>query len=158
MSARRVACTFGLGALLAWWPAAIHSSAQAPAADGLMDLRQAVVVVSPQATPRERKAVQVLVEEVHKRTAITLPVQASSPTSGRPTISVAPIGTLPVSGPASSAAGLRTPGAEGFQIRARRHWRSHNVVVAGADERGILFGVGRLLRELRFRAARSADA
>ena len=149
MSARRVACTFGLGALLAWWPAAIHSSAQAPAADGLMDLRQAVVVVSPQATPRERKAVQVLVEEVHKRTAITLPVQATWPASGRPTISVARIGTLPAGGPASNTAGLAAPGAEGFQIAVNATGGAASVAVAGADERGVLFGVGRLLREMR---------
>jgi hypothetical protein len=149
VSARRVVRTFGLGALLALWPAATHLSAQAPAADALVDLHQSVVVVSPRATPRERKAVQVLVEEVHKRTAITLPVETTWPAPGRAVISVARIGTLPGGGPASPTAGLATPGAEGFQIAVSATGAAASVAVAGADERGVLYGVGRLLRELR---------
>ena len=138
MSARRVVRAFGLGALLAWSPAASQPSAQAPAAD-LLDLRQAVVVVSPLATPRERKAAQVLVEEVHARTAITLPVETAWPAAGRAVISVARIGTLPGGGPASATAGLATPGAEGFQLavsedgrrrqrRRRRHRRARRAL------------------------------
>ncbi|MBK5297664.1 MAG: hypothetical protein JJE40_10940 [Vicinamibacteria bacterium] len=123
--------------------------AQAPAAAALLDLHRAVIVTSPRATPRERKAVQVLVEEVQKRTLVTLPVQTTWPAAGRPIISVGRIGTLPGGGPALATAGLATPGAEGFQIAAGITGQAPHVTVAGADQRGVLFGVGRLLRELR---------
>jgi hypothetical protein len=149
VSVRRVARTIGLCALLVWWPAAHHPGAQTPAADRLLDLRQAVIVVSPRATPRERKAVQVLVEEVYKRTAVTLPVETAWPSAGRAVISVGRIGTLPDGGPDSTTQKLATPGTEGFQIAVSTTGTAVSVVVAGADERGVLFGVGRLLRELR---------
>ena len=112
-----------------------------------IDLRSAVVVTSARPTAREKKAVQVLVEEVQKRTLITLPV-ATSATAGRPSINIGRIGSLP-GGARSSSAGLSKPGAEGFQLVATGSGAAAEVTVAGADERGVLFGVGRLLRELR---------
>ena len=114
-----------------------------------MDLHRAVIVISARATPRERKAVQLLVDQVQRRTQVTLPVQTSWPAAGRAVISVARIGTLPGGGPASPTAGLATPGAEGFQLASSATGSAAQVAVAGADERGVLFGVGRLLRELR---------
>lgn len=92
---------------------------------------------------------QVLVEEVHKRTWVTLPVQTTWPAAGFAVISVARIGSFPAGGPALPTTGLATPGAEGFQLAAGTNGRAAHVVVAGADERGVLFGVGRLLREFR---------
>jgi hypothetical protein len=116
----------------------------------LLDLRAAVVVESPTATPRERKAVRVLVEEVQKRTLITLPVQTTSPGDGKPVIAVARIGTHPTpAGFAVHEKGLAAPGPEGFQLVSAPAGAPPSVSVAGADERGVLFGVGRLLRELR---------
>ena len=47
------------------------------------------------------------------------------------------------------SAGLPNPGAEGFQLVTTGGGAAAEVTVAGADERGVLFGVGRLLRELR---------
>jgi hypothetical protein len=114
-----------------------------------VDLHRAVIVISARATPRERKAVQLLVDQVQRRTQVTLPVQTSWPAAGRTVISVARIGTLPGGGPASPTAGLATPGAEGFQLASSATGSAARVAVAGADERGVLFGVGRLLRELR---------
>ena len=121
--------------------------AQVTPAPALIDLRSAVVVTSARPTAREKKAVQVLVEEVQKRTLITLPV-ATSATAGRPSINIGRIGSLP-GGARSSSAGLSNPGAEGFQLVATGSGAAAEVTVAGADERGVLFGVGRLLRELR---------
>ena len=121
--------------------------AQVTPAPESIDLRSAVVVTSARPTAREKKAVQVLVEEVQKRTLITLPV-ATSATAGRPSINIGRIGSLP-GGAGSSPAGLSKPGAEGFQLVATGSGAAAEVTVAGADERGVLFGVGRLLRELR---------
>ena len=121
--------------------------AQVTPAPALIDLRSAVVVTSDRPTAREKKAVQVLVEEVQKRTLITLPV-ATGATAGRPSINIGRIGSLP-GGAGSSPADLSKPGAEGFQLVATGSGAAAEVTVAGADERGVLFGVGRLLRELR---------
>ncbi len=115
----------------------------------MLDLRNAVVVVSTEATPRERKAVQVLVEEVQKRTLVRLPVETSWPGAGRPAIAVGRIGALPPGVPAGATADLDRPGSEGYQVAVIGNVAAPQVIVAGADERGVLFGVGRLLRELR---------
>ncbi len=149
MSARRVVRAFGLGALLAWWPAATQPSAQAPAADVLLDLRQAVVVVSPRRRRASGRPCRCWWKRCTSAPPITLPVETTWPAAGRAVISVARIGTLPGGGPASATAGLATPGAEGFQIAVSAAGGAASVAVAGADERGVLFGVGRLLRELR---------
>ena len=86
--------------------------AQVTPAPASIDLRSAVVVTSDRPTAREKKAVQVLVEEVQKRTLITLPV-ATSATAGRPSINIGRIGSLP-GGARSSSAGLPSPAPKGF--------------------------------------------
>jgi hypothetical protein len=93
-----------------------------------VNLRQATVVVSQRAGELERTAAQVLVEEVEKRTGLRLPV-AETPTGAAPAI------TLTVEG------GQRQ---EGFRLAASKS----GVEIAGADARGVLYGVGALLREL----------
>jgi hypothetical protein len=144
----RVSCRrllVGLSTVLMAAPAA--PMGQVTPAPAVIDLRSAVVVISDRPTAREKKAVQVLIEEVQKRTLITLPV-ATGATAGRPSITIGRIGSLP--GRARSLpAGLSKPGAEGFQLVATGNGAAAEVTVAGADERGLLFGVGRLLRELR---------
>ena len=144
----RVSCRrFLVGVSALFVAATAAPEAQVPPAPGLIDLRSAVIVTSARATAREKKAVQVLVEEVQKRTLITLPV-ATSPTAGRPSINIGRIGGLP-GGASASLGGLARPGAEGFQLAAAGTGAGAEITVAGADERGVLFGVGRLLRELR---------
>ncbi|MEP6538776.1 MAG: glycoside hydrolase family 20 zincin-like fold domain-containing protein [Bryobacteraceae bacterium] len=85
-------------------------------------------VVSPQGfSAQEQQAVRVLVEEVAKRTQVTLPVVHTAPQS--PTISIA-----------NAHAGA----AEGFRLTVN----NTGVSVTGNDARGVLFGIGRLLREM----------
>ena len=79
------------------------------------------------AAPPHLKAAIVLVEEVEKRTGIRWPVE-------------------------QTAAGVRVEIEEKTGIRAegyRIEVRGNAVRVTGSDARGVLFGVGRLLRELR---------
>jgi hypothetical protein len=126
------------------WVAMPAAGSTRDAPSGTADLRTAVVVSSARATAREKKAVQVLVEEVRKRTLITLPVVTAA-RPGKPAIHVGQIDA----GGVSAIVGLARPGAEGFQVAVSGSGDSMKVTVAGADERGVLFGVGRLLRELR---------
>ena len=89
---------------------------------GALDLKNATVVAKP-----NLKAVTVLVEEVEKRTGIRWPV---APSANGVRIEVAEHAARP---------------AEGYRIEVR----GNSVQVTGNDARGVLFGVGRLLRELR---------
>jgi hypothetical protein len=121
-----------------------------------VDLSHATIVAPASLSPQERTAVRVLVEEVEKRTRIRFPVSAAWPDETIPVIAVGPVSTSP----AWAAAGLRgvapagAPGAEGYRLVVDTGGRrAPTVLVLGADSRGILFGVGRLLRNLEMTPA-----
>lgn len=105
--------------------------AQASGAEAdCLDLTHAVVVTPADLGARERKAVAMLLDEVEKRSRIRWAETHDAPAADSPAISIES-----VHGP-----------AEGFTLRVKDGRR---VVVAGNDSRGVLFGIGRLLRELR---------
>lgn len=99
------------------------------------DLTQATVVVPPNLTVPERKAVALLIDAVRERTRITWPVATASPGANKSIITIRR---------AASATNLR---AEGYQLRSS----DTAVEIIGNDERGVLFGVGGLLRALEMR-------
>jgi len=119
------------------------SSAGGIARAEMIDLTQAVVVAPHGMSAPEQKAVQMLVDEVWKRTWVRWNVANEPPSPPTAMVVVAPQALLPEAYrgmvPAATA-------AESFCIKSTP---SSGVVVAGADARGVLFGVGRLLRELR---------
>ena len=90
-----------------------------------LDLSRAVVRGPANPTMVETKAVQTLVEEVEKRTQF----QLATTGAGSPVIEL-----RRGSGP-----------ADGYTLSVE----AGRVVVSGNDARGVLFGVGRLLRESR---------
>jgi hypothetical protein len=90
------------------------------------DFKKAVVVLPASATIPERKAGQMLVEEIAKRTQLRLIISPQT-TSGAPVIYL------------RLAAGK----PESFTITST----NNEIVVSGADDRGILFGTGYLLRQ-----------
>ena len=117
-----------------------------------LDLREAVIVCAPDASPRQKQAVKMLVEEGEKRTRIHWPQMTAWPTTNVPVIAVGLKSALrEIAGP--YAEGLQSapaPGAaEGYRLCVRQAERNPAVVILGNDERGVLFGVGNLLRELR---------
>jgi hypothetical protein len=117
-----------------------------------LDLRPAKIVHPPDLTLSERKAVQVLIEEVEKRTLIRWEASSTWPPDATPVIAVGPLGSLKAfAGPFSQELGATTGGigAEGYRISVQKGERAAPAVfVLGQDARGVLFGVGRLLREL----------
>lgn len=117
-----------------------------------IDLSRAVVVAPPGLTGPERRAVRMLVEEAEKRTRLRWPLVAEWPKTNATVIAVGPVSLRAgVNGPH----GGRLPeaqdptAAEGYRIVAEANLPAPGVIVLGADERGVLFGVGRLLREMR---------
>jgi hypothetical protein len=117
---------------------AIILAAVAPAAIAA-DLTHAIVVAPAALSGPERKAVSLLIDSVRERTRITWPSVAASPGAGQPVITIqrAPAGTpLP---------------AEGYRLRTFDNGGAPGVQIVGNDERGVLFGVGGLLRALEMR-------
>ncbi len=122
------------------------------AADSTLDLTRAVILAPKNLTGPERKAVQMLVEEVEKRTLVRWDRPDSPPAAGTALVMVGPAdGVRDLAG----GLGVRLPdglgrgGREGYQIGTATRGTAPVVWVAGNDARGVLFGVGRLLRELR---------
>lgn len=115
-----------------------------------LDLTDAVVVTPADLSPREMKAVSMLVEEVAKRTQVEWLVSQEWPKhSDVPVIAVGIENKLRRDFPQSAAWLNRIPapnGAEGYRVQTET---GSVVLVVGNDPRGILFGIGRLLRELR---------
>jgi hypothetical protein len=117
---------------------------------GAIDLMDAVVVAPAALSRREHKAVQVLVEEIERRTEIRLPITETWPASAPARIVVGPQEVMRSLNemPQDLFAGGRSPGQEGYTLRVVSA-QTPTVAVVGADERGVLFGVGGLLRNLR---------
>lgn len=122
-----------------------------PARASALDLKNAVVVVSPQLSGPESKAVTMLVEEVEKRTQELWPVATTFPTSNVPVIVVADwtsLEQLNGTGLRKVSRSSESREVEGYQISVNSAGERPAVYVLGNDARGVLFGVGRLLREL----------
>jgi hypothetical protein len=117
----------------------------------LIDLEAAAIVTPANLNLQERTAVRVLVEEVARRTNIRLTVGTTWPAHAIPVIAVGPLATAPqwASAVLRKAGAATTPGREGFRLTVSTAGAAPRILVLGADSRGVLFGVGRLLRELR---------
>jgi len=124
----------------------------------LMDLTKAVVVTPPKLSKPEQKAVQMLVEEVEKRTQICWERCDSWPAGATPVIAVGQVSALKsfAAGHADTlSAGPGIEGADGYRIRVVKGVPPA-VLVVGNDPRGVLYGVGGLLRQLRMVKGRVA--
>jgi hypothetical protein len=120
----------------------------------MVDLTRAVVVTPGELSGPQARAVAMLVEEVNRRSGVRWEVMTALPAGG-PFIAVGQ-----ESGLRASHARLdewlgrepRRDGPEGYRIGT--DGTAQAVLVAGNDPRGVLFGVGRLLRELRMTRGR----
>jgi len=125
--------------------------AQAGTGRALVDLSDGVIVVQDGLGPVEQKAVTVLVEEIEKRTGITLRrvKQWSKVEAGKAVIAVGLEAKIDeFTGPfCPQAKRMHIPGKEGFALLVESSPRRAAVVV-GKDSRGLLYGIGRLLRKM----------
>src|SRR5258708_299051 len=112
-----------------------------------IDLKECVLVTSQNPTPRELKALTVLAEECYKRSGLTWKVRPSGK-------SAAPVTIYAGLASGMEKAGLRIQsvgaGPETYAIQAGSDGSRRRIAVAGSDERGVLFGVGQLLRLIDF--------
>ena len=113
----------------------------------MLDLSEARVVSPGGLSAREGRAVEMLLEEVEKRTRIRLRRVDTWPDSGA-AIAVAAARLLDsFGGRLALDSDSQGGAAEGYHLRTQE--RPPLVAVIGNDERGVLYGIGRLLRALR---------
>jgi len=126
-----------------------------------VDLAGAVIVYPSTFSGPEKKAVQMLAEEAEKRLKVLWPSTTVWPSSNGPVIAVCTRALFPDFAPDYAKALAESPnskGPEGFQISVKRGATHNLVLVVGNDSRGVLFGVGRLLREMRLQSGRASVA
>jgi hypothetical protein len=120
----------------------------------MISLGNASVVVPAKLPGRERKAVTMLVEEVARRTHLTWSVTSDWPAAPGPVVVV---GSSAATAAFKDRTGFRDGPAPPAKPEGYRIWANQAapvVWVEGHDARGVLFGVGRLLRELRMSPGR----
>jgi len=122
-----------------------------------LDLTEAVVVRPAELSRPEQKAVAMLLDEVEKRTAVRWAEAGQWPTDGRPVIGLGQVSAWPsFAGPfaaeASMPVGMLRP--EGFHLRTASRPKASALFLVGHDPRGVLFGVGYLLRHLEMSPGR----
>jgi hypothetical protein len=128
-----------------------------------LDLSKAVIVCPADLSKSEAKAVDLLVEEVQRRTLIRWELAHAWPADSTPVIAVGPAARMAAFAgryaPKLAAAPGRESAAEGYRICIERNGRQTPALfIIGNDSRGLLFGVGRLLRELQLSRGRVALA
>src|SRR5205085_3182686 len=119
-----------------------------------LDLSKATVVSPTALSGPGRKAIVMLIEEVEKRTQIRWAGVSSWPAAGVPVIAVGPVSELDSFAGEFTTELSKEPrelGAEGYRIDVRQRGGAPVLFVVGNDARGVMFGVGHLLRSLRMR-------
>jgi hypothetical protein len=136
--------------------AGLATSSQSLAAE--VDLNRAVVVVPDGLSGPETRAVNLLVEEVKARSHIGWDVSIRWPAGAVPVIAVMParlIDSFESRHQHLFASEAPAKAKESFRIRTFDSPEgAPAIAVIGADERGVLFGVGRLLRALEMTPGR----
>jgi hypothetical protein len=125
-----------------------------------MDLSDCRIAISRAATAREARAVQVLVQEASKRCGIEWPVQTIDASRAKVTIYAGTRASWEKLGRrvTSVAQFAHDLPEDGFVLHSGHDIDGDWIAILGADERGLLFGVGKLLRLIEFDRQRAAVA
>src|SRR5271166_6399337 len=128
---------------LVLWNLVLLTPASVCAGAPLVDLSRATVVTASDLSKSEKKAIALLVEEVEKRTQLRWPLSVTWPGADAPVIVVGQTRALQTFADHVGTPPAADPRPEGFQIQVVSGKGAPAVCVAGADARGVLFGVGR---------------
>ncbi len=121
-------------------------------ADSFFDLTRATVISPPDADEHEIAALRMLVEETARRTGLQWQIRAASDEHDCDPCIVAGRGDqLKQASP--WPASEHKP--EAFHVKTSRTGPAHRVLIEGEDDRGVLFGIGYLLRHIEFSQGRA---
>lgn len=117
-----------------------------------IDLKDCVVIAPEKSSPREKKAITVLIEEVEKRSQIRWKTQSGGSQVSSTAIYTGTRSSAKTLGQriASANSAAAQLALEGYTIATGRDGSGQWISVIGADERGLLFGIGNLLRLMTF--------
>ena len=117
-----------------------------------ISLSNAIILISPDIPyPVKETCIKVLQEEIEKRTSLKI-VQINQWASGKTTIALCLESSKELLGkaiPQSQHGFSMAKDPEGFRMLYRQQGNERTVWIVGADKRGVLFGVGELLRKVR---------
>jgi hypothetical protein len=116
-----------------------------------IDLTQALIVVPADLNSRENRAVAMLLEEVERRTQIRWQRSSTWPSDSTPVIAIGPVSALKSFASnyvTKLAAKKNSLVPEGYRIHVETTRSVPAIFIVGNDERGILFGIGHLLRKM----------
>ncbi len=116
------------------------------------DLKSCVILTADNATVRERKVVAVLAEEARKRSQLRWQINTKLFPLPEATIYAATRESARKFGPRINSAitAAERLSSEGFVIQTGNDASGRWIALIGADERGLLFGAGKLLRTATF--------
>ena len=117
--------------------------------NNLQSFSNAVILAPSNMSSVEQKAVTVLQEEILKRTGIELKLARQWPEPNIPVIAVGTQARIKdfAGSFTSELLASKIPGPEGFTL-ILKHVPQPTVLICGKDERGLLYGIGRLLRNM----------
>ncbi|MHC4171416.1 MAG: hypothetical protein ACYTBX_02790 [Planctomycetota bacterium] len=136
--------------VISWVFFFIHSAAFAT--QNMLDFSDCIIVTPEKLAKVEQKVITILQEEIQKRTGIAIAVTNKWPKNDTSVIAVGTKDKLKkFAGPFSSEfKNLNIGDAEGFGLFAKSDPQKA-VIIIGEDERGMLFGIGGLLRKAELR-------
>lgn len=118
-----------------------------------LELKEATVITPGDASVIEQNAARMLIEETEKRTGTQWTLAHEMPGEAKPVVIVGTVDKLRglLGAHADAMLGEKPQGTEGFVLRSFEGHGAPAIVIAANDPRGVMFGAGRLLRELRMR-------
>ncbi len=118
-----------------------------------IDITQIKLVCPHNCSPFEERVAQIFCEEVALRAGLEVERTAEPPVSGSYLL-IRRMDLLKKHHPRAYAriAQLEPPGAEGFCLSVTTQGADLQIIVAGADDRGCLYGMARVLRKLELRS------
>lgn len=115
-------------------------------ADSHYDFSSATMINFTANTPVELAAIEFLVEEVNKKTGLTIESSDQRNTESG-TIVLGTKSSLKASPYASLLSSSTVLSKDGFEVATDRSKGKDQIIIAGNDERGLLFGIGYVLRK-----------
>ncbi len=116
-----------------------------------LDLTNSEIVCIEMSNQLLAKAIAVLQEEIEKRSDIQLPISENWPNKSHPIIAVGlekNLNNFPKEYQ-DAISSMRSIGSEGYKILITRD--SKAALIVGHDPRGVLYGIGKLLRKMEIR-------
>jgi hypothetical protein len=120
-----------------------------PVSGASIDFTNSVIIAPPKLERLEQKAITVLREEIRKRTGLQLSILTEWPKNQPSVIAVGQAGQVKIlAGPYSDILeDDKALSKEGFRLLIK----DNVIFVVGNDSRGVLYGIGKLLRTLRMK-------